>query len=240
MSDRADSKEVFISHSHKQDAGSAHRLAQDLEKNGHRPWIAPDSILPGEQWVRGINRGLTQSDVLVVVMTPAALESKWVNLEANVGIQRAVSEDKLFIPLDFEQCAVPVLWSAFQFVSFRKSYPDGLQELLARLSGKLSRAALRSVGKKARLSFPKQATRNSKLATNLLNAAANASVTAINKQAELYRVAQNKKFGKPQSDEFHFDVAGSTYVGQVFGKGIAFAKTGDWGNVNLLEKPKGL
>ena len=99
---------------------------------------------------------------------------------------------------------------------------------------------MRSVGKKARFAFPKQATRNSKLAVNLLNAAANAPVATINKQAALFRVAQNKKFGKPQSDEFHFNVAGNTYVGQVFGKGIAFAKTGDWGNVNLLEKPKGL
>lgn len=240
MSNQTDSKEVFISHSHKQDADSAHRLARDLEKGGHRPWIAPDSIPPGDNWAAGINRGLTQSDALVVVMTPAAIESQWVNLEVYIGIQRKVSEGKLFIPLDFAECAVPVLWSAFQFVSFRKSYQDGLKELLTRLAGKPSRAAVRSAGKKERLSFPKQATRNSKLAMKLLNAAANTPVTAINPQAALFKFAQDTRLGGPESDEFKFSAQGNTYVGQLFNQGIAYAKLGDWGNVKALSKPEGL
>jgi hypothetical protein len=236
----SESKQIFISHSHEEDAKPAKQLAKDLESNGHQPWIAPDCIHPGELWVTAIQRGLSESDTFVVVMTPAAMKSHWVNFEASVGIQRAVEEAMLFIPLDFQECTVPAFWRQFQFVSFRKSYQDGLKALLARLSSKSSRTAVRSVGKKTRFSFPKQATRNSKLAVNLLNAAAATPVTVINKQAALYRVAQNIKFGEPQSDEFHFNVAGNTYVGQVFGKGIAYAKTGDWGNVNLLEKPKGL
>jgi len=240
ISTQSQSKQIFISHSHEEDAKPAKQLAKDLESNGHQPWIAPDSIHPGELWVTAIQRGLAESDAFVVVVTPAALESDWVNIEANVGIQRAVEEHKLFIPLDFQECAMPALWRQFQYVSFRKSYQDGLKELLEQLAGELSRTAARPGGKivaQARISVPRQAMRNSKLAVNLLNAAATTPVTTINKQAELYRSAQNMRFGKPQSDEFHFDVAGSTYIGQVFGKGIAYAKTGDWRNVKWVSKP---
>jgi hypothetical protein len=40
-------KQVFISHA-EEDAGFAHRLADDLRRLGVEVWIAPESILPGE------------------------------------------------------------------------------------------------------------------------------------------------------------------------------------------------
>ena len=79
---------VFISHAAKEDAQFAHRLAADLRRLGVQVWIAPESIRPGEGWVRAIERGLAESSHVVVVLTPAALESKWVEKETDVAIAR--------------------------------------------------------------------------------------------------------------------------------------------------------
>jgi hypothetical protein len=53
-------KQVFISHA-TEDEQFAHRLADDLQRLGLRIWIAPESIRPGEGWVRAIERGLAES-----------------------------------------------------------------------------------------------------------------------------------------------------------------------------------
>ena len=69
-----DPHQVFISHAY-EDTEFAHRLAVDLRTAGWRVWITPDSILPGEKWVPAINRGLEESGVFVVALTPAAVKS---------------------------------------------------------------------------------------------------------------------------------------------------------------------
>ena len=131
-----DPRQVFISHATRQDADFAHRLAADLAIAGWRPWIAPDSILPGEKWVEAIGRGLDGSGVFVVALTPAAVASRWVRNETNAAIELENRGEVQFIPLDVAACSVPILWNGYQRVSFRGRYEDGLRMLLARLGGK--------------------------------------------------------------------------------------------------------
>jgi len=135
-----DARQVFISHaSHaKEDAEFAHRLAADLGSAGWRAWIAPDSIQPGEKWVEAIGRGLEGSGVFVVVLTPAAVGSRWVRKETNNVIDLEVRGEVHFIPLEVEACVVPMLWNDYQRISFRGRYEDGLQALLDRLAGRVA------------------------------------------------------------------------------------------------------
>ena len=129
-----DPRQVFISHAH-QDAEFAHRLAADLQRAGWRVWIAPDSIHPGERWVEAIGRGLDGSGVFLVVLTPAALGSRWVRKETYDAIDLEVRGEVRFVPLELEACIVPTMWGSYQRVSFRSRYEDGLRALLSRLSG---------------------------------------------------------------------------------------------------------
>ena len=129
---KRDPKQVFISLAH-EDAEFAHRLAGDLGKNGWRVWIAPESIRPGEMWGEGIDRGLDESGVLVLVLTPHAVQSRWVRKETYVAIQLESQGQIKFIPLKVEPCNVPGLWSAYQQISFRSSYASGLSALLDEL-----------------------------------------------------------------------------------------------------------
>jgi sulfatase modifying factor 1 len=120
---------VFISHVTEEDGQFAHRLADDLRRLGVQVWIAPESIRPGEGWVKAIERGLAESSHMVVVLTPAALESTWVEKETEVAIARERRGLMQIIPLDVEPCEVPPLLSSYQMVYFRRDYGAGLSQL---------------------------------------------------------------------------------------------------------------
>lgn len=129
---RRNPRQIFISHA-AADSAFAHRLAADLRRDGFDIWIAPESIRSGEQWVRAINRGLEESGVMVLVLTPAAAASPWVEMETNVAIELERSQEAAFIPLLREKGRYPGLWRAYQWVMMDGEYAVGLAALRARL-----------------------------------------------------------------------------------------------------------
>jgi hypothetical protein len=126
-------RQVFISHAH-QDVAFAQRLAADLAAHDWLVWIAPDSIQPGEKWVEAINRGLEESGVFVLVLTPAAVQSRWVKSETSAAIDLEHEGAMRFMPLEVEPSPVPPLWRAYQRVPFQAGYEVGLRQLLAQLN----------------------------------------------------------------------------------------------------------
>jgi sulfatase modifying factor 1 len=123
-------KQVFISHAY-EDAFFAHSLAAALRKQSWPVWIAPDSIQPGEKWVEAINRGLNESSVFVLVLTPHAVKSDWVNSETNAAIELEHQRKLQLVPTEFAHCSIPPLWNLYQRVSFLGRYEDGLATLFA-------------------------------------------------------------------------------------------------------------
>jgi formylglycine-generating enzyme len=131
---KRDPRQVFISHAH-EDADFAHRLAADLGARGWHVWIAPGSILPGEMWVEAIDRGLEESGVFVLVLTPFAISSDWVKTETSVAIGLAHKGKMRFIPAEVVSCEAPPLWGAYQCIPFAGRYESGLIDLLAAMGG---------------------------------------------------------------------------------------------------------
>ena len=125
-------RQVFISHAH-QDVGFARQLTSDLHRHGYSTWLAPDSIRPGEKWAEAIQRGLQESVIFVVVLTPSGVASRWVQTETNIAIELEHKGMMRFVPLQVQPCEVPLLWTAYQHVPFG-SYESGLQQLLQRLA----------------------------------------------------------------------------------------------------------
>lgn len=125
------SRQIFVSHA-TADAEFAHRLANDLRREGYAIWIAPESI-PDGQWVSAINRGLAESGVMLLVLTPAALESPWVEMETNVAIELERAGEMRFIPVCLVQDRYDPVWHAYQWVMFNRTYGAGWRELAARL-----------------------------------------------------------------------------------------------------------
>jgi uncharacterized protein YegP (UPF0339 family) len=120
-------KQIFISHD-AEDAQFARRLADDLQRRGVSVWIAPESIQPGEDWVSAIERGLQGSSHMIVVLTPAAVDSGWVKTEINAAIDMAHKGRMKVVPLDVKPCSVPLLLSSYQRISF-SDYNAGFKQL---------------------------------------------------------------------------------------------------------------
>jgi len=129
-----DPRRLFICHAY-EDEEIAHRLAQDLLDDGWKIWIAPDSIRPGERWIDAINQGLQSSGVFLLVMTPSAVSSRWVQDEMGYALDQANRGRARVIVLDFGATAAPPLWTIRQHIPFVQSYDAGLRELLVALDG---------------------------------------------------------------------------------------------------------
>ncbi len=143
MDKAIDSPKIFISHAMGEDSNLAHRLADDLRQQGYEIWIAPNSILPDEEWVPAINRGLECSRIFVIILSRKALESKWVRLEMNTAIDLERSGHIDIIPLQREVCEIPSLWRAYQAIPFQ-IYGAGLPLLFEALQSPSSYTAYTS------------------------------------------------------------------------------------------------
>lgn len=125
-------RQIFISHAH-QDAKFAQRLAADLRTNGWQTWMAPDNIRPGEKWMEAINRGLEESGAFVLILTPAAIDSRWVRQEMYAAIELEHHGNMHLFPLSVKSTVMPPLWSGYQWIGFEADYEIGLAALLSEL-----------------------------------------------------------------------------------------------------------
>ena len=126
-------RQVFLSHAH-EDVDFALRLAKDLREAGLSVWMTPDSIQPGEQWASAIERGLDESKMFIVLLTPNSVKSRWVKKET----LHALEHDDVFTiaPVLLKTCDVNQL-SKFltqtQYINFERDYGRGLEALCGTL-----------------------------------------------------------------------------------------------------------
>jgi HJR/Mrr/RecB family endonuclease len=71
---------IFISHSG-EDASAARTIARALKDADLSVWLDQWDLAPGDDLERMIKSAITGSDVAIILLSPAALESDWVNAE---------------------------------------------------------------------------------------------------------------------------------------------------------------
>ena len=111
--------QVFISYAC-EDRELAKRLGQWLERAGFAVWLDESNILPGDNWAEKVSQVLKESQAMVVLVSPAAMDSKWVRHEIEFALGAKEYSGRL----------VPV------FVGPRDKIPeDRLPWILRRLRG---------------------------------------------------------------------------------------------------------
>ena len=108
--------------------------AQVICTRAHRSLrLDSDTDIRGaQQWHDEIGRALQRCDWFVVVLSPDALDSRWVKRELLYALQQDRFEGRI-APLLYRACAYDQLsWTLpqMQTVDFTRSFDDGCRELL--------------------------------------------------------------------------------------------------------------
>jgi hypothetical protein len=121
--------QLFISYS-RADLATATRLADDLARQGYGIWLDVRSIPHGANWDNEVERGINESDVMLVLLSPSSTASQNVADEWSYFIEK----HKKILPLMIQPCEVPFRLSRRQRVDFTRNYDQGLSELLRALN----------------------------------------------------------------------------------------------------------
>lgn len=122
---------VFVSH-HKSDAEEARRLSRALLAAGHDVWFDEWEIEPGTSIVSGIDRGLVQSQYVIVCYSRDSVGSPWMNREWMSTLARQLSEHSVrILPVRLTGAlAPPALLADIRYADLVADWDRGLAELI--------------------------------------------------------------------------------------------------------------
>jgi TIR domain len=119
---------AFLSYA-REDAEFVLRLAKDLRAGGADVWIDQLDIKAGERWDRAVEDALAKCPELLVILSPAAVESTNVMDEVSF----ALGEGKTVLPVKHRDCTIPFRLRRLQYVDLTLNYDAGLGQLLETL-----------------------------------------------------------------------------------------------------------
>jgi hypothetical protein len=106
-------KKYFISYSH-EDRDFASKLADRLSAGGVDVWRDERGIDAGSDWADEIEDALTECSSVIVILSPAARQSRWVKNEITYACQKK----KEVIPVIARACPIPLQLITMQAVDF--------------------------------------------------------------------------------------------------------------------------
>jgi hypothetical protein len=118
-------KQIFLSYAKVDGLEFTERLYHDLVSRGYKVWLDRYSIIPGTKWDDEIDKGLYSSSIVIVVLTPGAVESQQVKSEWSSAFTRFVP----ILPLLVQSCDIPRMLSVIQYIDFIDNYEKGLANL---------------------------------------------------------------------------------------------------------------
>src|ERR1700692_2785571 len=85
----------------------ARRLYKDLQDKGVRCWFAPHDLQPGQYYRRGIEDDIYLHTKVLLLLSDAAVKSRWVAHEVEMTLNREVKEGcELLFPLRLDEAVI--------------------------------------------------------------------------------------------------------------------------------------
>ncbi|KUI26563.1 hypothetical protein AU196_02830 [Mycobacterium sp. IS-1742] len=120
---------VFLSHA-SADKPTVRAIAQALSDSQIEVWLDEADIRVGESIPEGITAGLVGSDLLLLVFSRQALQSRWVKRELHAFYMMAMSSGKPIIPCRLDDSDPPVLLADIKYADFRDDFSVGMTAVL--------------------------------------------------------------------------------------------------------------
>ena len=123
---------IFISHS-SADKPFVRRLARRLEKNGYSVWLDEKELRVGDKLSAEISSALSSSPVVLVVVSPSSVKSKWLRYELNIATERMIKGECRVIPALIDEVTPPPEVSGLLYADFRKGFAFGIRAITSAL-----------------------------------------------------------------------------------------------------------
>ena len=124
------SRQVFVSYAQGDEAFAA-QLADDLSRSGAKVWLDIRNARPGRHWTRSIEQALSDSSMMIVILSRCALESPHVAVEWQAYLEAY----RPVIPVLVEPCDLPGPLRTRRPLDFtrERDYPRVFHQLVTRL-----------------------------------------------------------------------------------------------------------
>ena len=115
----ANQAKVFLSYA-SEDAPAVEELHSRLIKEGHRPWMDTQDILPGQVWRQAISKSIRSSDIFLACLSRRSVNKRGL-LQKELREALEVWDERphgdiFLIPVKLEECDVPEPLQAFQWL----------------------------------------------------------------------------------------------------------------------------
>lgn len=126
-------REIFIAYV-QEDAEAALRLYDDLEAAGFDPWLDKKKLMPGQNWVRAVERAILRAEFFMPCFSRRSLlKHGQFQSELKFALQCAREHplDEVYVvPVRLEECLVPARVAAeWQWVDLFPDWDEGMMRI---------------------------------------------------------------------------------------------------------------
>lgn len=126
-------RRVFLSYA-AADKSAAIRIADALRDAGLRVWFDAWELAVGDSIAHRIEEALVSSDLLVVLLSPRSVNSRWIENELSAALARELKDRAItIIPALIEDCRIPPLLADRNYLDLRHDFDAGVQRLVSQL-----------------------------------------------------------------------------------------------------------
>lgn len=127
--------QVFLSHT-PDDRDLARGVASALREAGFEVWDPETEILPGDNWAEKIGQALEESEAMVVLLTPEALESESVRRDIDYALGNVRFRERLIPVLtrpfnELSERKLPWILKRLKSVNLTENDPSSMQRIAA-------------------------------------------------------------------------------------------------------------
>ncbi len=134
---------IFIAYV-QEDLETVRRLSADLKREGYQPWLDKESLMPGQNWPRSIERAIDVADFFIACFSKRSVTKRGVfqsELRYALDCARHLPLDDVFlIPVRLDDCRPPErISNRLQHVDLFVNWKEGIRRICSTMERELAR-----------------------------------------------------------------------------------------------------
>jgi HJR/Mrr/RecB family endonuclease len=132
--EKAGPTKVFLSYS-REDKDTARYIADALKRSGVSTWFDEWELQVGDSIVEHVEQAVASSDIVLVLLSPASVSSRWIQAEWSAAFARELNDRAIrIIPVLIADCEIPPPFSSRVYLDIRTDREVGVQRLVSQLA----------------------------------------------------------------------------------------------------------